>query len=200
MRPGVKSQQATDDDLEIVTDIMTTAFAEDPVWGGWAFPDPDRERAAAQRREFWRYLLRGAVRFPWVRLTEGHEAAAMWIPPGERELPPEQEDGLAAFSRDLVGGHGATFVEGLEAFEANLPTDEYHLDLLGTHTDHRGKGLGMALLKENLQRIDAEHMPAYLESTNPVNIERYEGVGFTQVGRFTLPGGPTVDTMWREAR
>jgi hypothetical protein len=44
-------------------------------------------------------------------------------------------------------------------------------------------------------------MPAYLESTNPANLPRYERLGFVRVGAFTLPGGgPTVDTMWRAAR
>jgi GNAT superfamily N-acetyltransferase len=36
----------------------------------------------------------------------------------------------------------------------------YYLSLLGTRDEHRGRGLGMALLKENLARIDAERMPA----------------------------------------
>jgi hypothetical protein len=44
-------------------------------------------------------------------------------------------------------------------------------------------------------------MPAYLESTNPANLRRYEGVGFAASGTFELPdGGPTVTTMWREPR
>ena len=32
----------------------------------------------------------------------------------------------------------------------------------------------MALLADNLALIDAERMPAYLESTNPANNARYE--------------------------
>jgi predicted N-acetyltransferase YhbS len=62
-------------------------------------------------------------------------------------------------------------------------------------------GIGMALLRENLELVDAEHLPAYLESTNDGNIGRYEGVGFERFGAFTLPaGGPAVTTMWRYAR
>jgi hypothetical protein len=44
-------------------------------------------------------------------------------------------------------------------------------------------------------------MPAYLESTNPANDERYKGVGFEPIGEFSYPGGgPVVTTMWRPAR
>ncbi len=59
----------------------------------------------------------------------------------------------------------------------------------------------MQLLSENLELIDREGTASYLESTNAVNIARYESVGFRRIGSFTLPAeGPTVDTMWREAR
>ena len=56
----------------------------------------------------------------------------------------------------------------------------------------------MGLLRENLARIDAAEMPAYIESSNPANERRYESVGFERYDEFALPGnGPTVTTMWR---
>lgn len=74
------------------------------------------------------------------------------------------------------------------------------MDLLATHPDHRGKGLGMALLADNLTRIDVEAMPAYLESSNSANDPRYERQGFSKVGSFTRPDEhATVSTMWRDA-
>ena len=58
----------------------------------------------------------------------------------------------------------------------------------------------MALLKENLMRIDAECMPAYLESSNPANNHRYETVGFVKVVSFQAPdNGPVISGMWRKA-
>jgi hypothetical protein len=60
--------------------------------------------------------------------------------------------------------------------------------------------VGTALIRDNLARIDAEGMPAYLESTNPANLARYEALGFTRIGEFGPVGGPVVTTMWREAR
>ena len=58
----------------------------------------------------------------------------------------------------------------------------------------------MALLAENLERIDALGMPAYLESSNPANNRRYERHGFEAVGSFNPPGSPIpVTTMWRDA-
>jgi hypothetical protein len=57
----------------------------------------------------------------------------------------------------------------------------------------------MALLRENLKLVDAERLPAYLESTNPANDKRYESVGFEKIGSFTTPYGAVVSTMWRSA-
>ena len=54
--------------------------------------------------------------------------------------------------------------------------------------------------KEELARIDAEHMPAYLESTNPANLPRYEALGFNRRDEFAPASGPVITTMWREAR
>jgi hypothetical protein len=39
-----------------------------------------------------------------------------------------------------------------------------------------------------------------LESTKPVNLARYETLGFRGIGDFAPPGGPTVTTKWRDAR
>ena len=57
----------------------------------------------------------------------------------------------------------------------------------------------MGLVAANLAAIDAAGMPAYLESTNPANVDRYRRVGFEPVGEFALPlDGPSVTTMWRD--
>ena len=200
-RQEVPTRAATLDDLEAVTDTLTLAFEDDPVWGGWAFPDIDRDRAREQRRAFWAYLVRSGLRFPWVRLTLGGETAALWQPLGEPELTTDEEEGLEAFIRELIGDHADVFMEGLAAFEEATPEEpHYHLDLLGTHPAHRGKGIGMAMVETDLRRVDAEGAPTYLESTNPANVARYERAGFRRIGSFTLPRGPVVDTMWREPR
>src|SRR4029077_7004434 len=90
----------------------------------------------------------------------------------------------------------ANFVELLERFTAAQPKSEphYYLTLLGTHPDHRGRGIGMRLLAHTLAFIYVEHMPAYLESTNPANNDRYARVGFEPIGEFSYPGGTSIVT------
>jgi GNAT superfamily N-acetyltransferase len=198
MEPLAAGRQATDQDLEAITETLTLAFADDPVWGGWAFPD--RGHASEQRRAIFGLWLRSSLRYRWVRVTQRCEAVAAWLPPGGAENTEEDEQRLVSLAEELLGDHAGVFLMGTDLFEASHPHEpHYYLSLLGTHDDHRGKGLGMGLLRENLALIDAEGMPAYLESTNPRNLLRYERLGFARIGAFTLPGGgPRVDMMWRE--
>lgn len=145
---------------------------------------------------------RSALRYPWVWITSGYAAASVWIPPGGSELTEQQEARVEPMLEDLLGTRSGEVIELLERFDASHPTGEphYYLNLLGTHPDHRGRGLGMDLLAKNLTRIDEEGMPAYLESSNPDNNTRYESVGFRPVGEFSTPDRRhTVSTMWREA-
>jgi GNAT superfamily N-acetyltransferase len=186
---------ATEDDLDGIAGTLTAAFEADPLWG-WAFPNRDGLET------WWRFLVASALRYPWAWIAGDYAAVSVWIPPGGVELTVEEEAAIEPLLEELIGARAREVLELLERFEGAHPTDRphYYLSLLGTHPDHRGKGLGMALLADNLTRIDAERMPAYLESSNAANDPRYERQGFTRIGRFARPDDQrvTVSTMWRE--
>jgi len=198
---AVEIRVAGSGDLDALTAIMATAFRTDPVWGEYSFPgSSDRLDTAAA---FWRAYLGAMLRHDWSFLTAGDESAAVWVPPGERELTDAQEHELEALLRDVLGDAQAAIVfDVIERLEDAHPRHEPHhqLSLFGTHEDHRGRGIGMTLLDACLERVDADRSPAYLESTNPANDRRYMSRGFEPYGRVELAGGPVVTTMWRPAR
>jgi GNAT superfamily N-acetyltransferase len=187
-------------DIDLVTSIITLAFAQDPLWAH-ALTRPDG--STAHHAAFWRLFVAGALRYPDTWLASDGAATAVWIPPGGTEMSPEQEERLAGLAADQLGPGAANYLEVVSRFEAAHPRAEphYYLSLLGTHPDHRGQGIGMRLLAHGLAQIDAERLPAYLESSNPANNRRYISVGFAPHGEFRYPGGgPVVTTMWRPAR
>jgi len=195
-------RSATRTELDGLTETISRAFHDDPTWS-WAFPDEARREE--QYAVFWRFMIEGALRYPWVLRTAGYEAVAVWIPPGGTELAEADEERLEPLLETLVGSWAAEVMELFARFDAAHPDGppHYYLSLLGTHPDHRGRGIGISLLSESLDRIDAEHAPAYLESSNPANNHRYERLGFQAVGSFTPPGGESrspVTTMWRDPR
>jgi GNAT superfamily N-acetyltransferase len=194
----VNAHVAEPADTSQVTDTLVEAFFLDPVWG-WAFADPIRRKA--HHRAWFGILVGSAVEHRWVWTTPDYEAAAVWLPPGCPELSEAEEERLEHMLDAMMGERAELLREVFGCFESSHPRDRDHfyLSLLGTHTDHRGLGIGMDLLSMNLADIDALHMPAYLESTNPRNLTRYESVGFEVYGTFDLPDdGPAVTQMWRE--
>ncbi|HEY0516128.1 MAG TPA: GNAT family N-acetyltransferase [Solirubrobacteraceae bacterium] len=191
---------ATAAEVPAVTACLQSAFFEDPLWGEWAFPD------TAVRAERLARLMRAwaepAIPHGWVRISEHAETVAVWFPPSVQEMSDAQEHAFEQLVQELFGARAAEMQALLESFERNHAghPPHYYLSMWATHRDHAGKRLGTALLERNLAQIDAERMPAYLESTNPANIPRYEALGFRQRSQFGPQGGPVVTTMWRDAR
>ncbi|MCI3272203.1 N-acetyltransferase [Streptomyces cylindrosporus] len=183
-------------DVESIVSTFNSAFFHDPVWGS-AFPD--EARRGAQAAVMWRAYVTSALRYPWTLVTPNVEAAAIWIPPGGVELTEEEVGRLERELAEVTDERTARAIMEIgERFEEAHPAEPFfYLTILGTHADHRGKGLGMGLVAESLARIDELGAPAYLESTNPANLKRYESVGFRVREEITIAGGKVVTTMWR---
>jgi GNAT superfamily N-acetyltransferase len=200
MSPGQRVRAARRADVPAITKTISLAFHDDPTWG-WAFPDEQRRQE--QYRVWWGFLIEAAMRFeePAVFVSGDVEAAAIWLPPGESELSPDDEERVPGLVQELVGDHADGFMELLEGFETVQPANppHYYLSLLGVHDSHRGRGIGMALLEDNLARFDGEGIPTYLESSNPLNDHRYEALGYGKVGEFKTPDGSrTISAYWRD--
>jgi len=188
---------ATAADLDGIAATLASAFAEDPFWG-WAFPGGDG------MEEWWRFFAGSALRYPWTWVSGDFAAVSVWIPPGGIELTEEEEAAMEPLLRGLIGDRAGEVIALAEAFDENHPSEprHYYLSLLGVHASHRGKGLGMGLLSENLKTIDTtDQLPAYLESSNPANDVRYARNGFRPIGEIERPGGGAkATTMWRDGR
>lgn len=181
-----------------VTEIVSLAFANDPTWSPFASPGGV---VTDDTRTYWDVFVRSAQRYPWTFMNEEETAAAVWFPPGATELTPEEEERLPQLATQLFGEEkAAELFQVYEQFEASTPKgDFFYLSLLGVDPAHAGQGLGLKLLRENLERIDALGVPTYLESSNPANDAKYMSVGYEPHGTFTLPSGLTLSTFWREA-
>jgi len=196
----LNARVANEGDRAAVAETIAVAFQNDPVWS-WAFPDAAQR--PAQFRRWWPLFVASALPHGWVWMAEHAATVAVWTPPGVPELTHEAEARIPSLLDELLGARAPVVLEGLLRFEAVHPRDEphYYLSFVATHDDHRGHGIGEQLLAQNLALVDAEHMPAYLESSNPSNLARYERIGFRARSDFAVgDGGPVVTTMWRPAR
>lgn len=185
--------------------VLARAFTDDPVMA-WMWPEESARRrglpsffATVTRHHHLAHSAHGAD----VALASGRIGGAiLWDPPGRwassrwqnlRMMP-----GLlhALRSRIAVGGRVAEF------FKTHHPREpHWYLAVVGTDPTHRGTGLGRALIETGLARCDAEHAPAYLESSKPENVPYYERFGFEVREQIHLPdGGPPLWPMWRHPR
>ena len=197
-RPGARL--ATAADVAVVCTTLALAFADDPVWGWWAFPDPaDRVERLSR---YWEPFVRAGLKYDGVWVTADAGAVAVWVPPGVAEMDSEDEAAAAATVEELCGDRARLLLDCFDRFDAAHPRAEPHwyLSLLATHPDRRGAGLAMGLVTDRLDLADADHLGAYLESTNDGNLPRYEKAGFRRFGTVDVPQGPTVTTLWRPAR
>lgn len=188
-------------DIERVTECLSLAFAGDPVWGvalGRADGRTDHHEP------YWRLFVEGALRYGTVFMTNGGEAVSLWIPPHGTELADEQQLALNRLIDVSLPAPGAVAIRQLyERFEASRASRPAHgyLSLLATHPAHRGRGIGQALLSDDLGRWDAVAVPTYLESTNTGNNHRYERAGYRDVGGFpAVLDDAWITAMWRPAR
>jgi GNAT superfamily N-acetyltransferase len=192
------SRAAREDELDAIAEVIGAAFLTDPVWG------PALEGRAGgvdHLLPYWRLFVDGAQRFGTVRVLPGLEAVAVWLPPGAEELDASGVDSLvsvveSSMEAEVVADLFALY-ERFEASRAPLPEHAY-LSLLATHPERRGRGLGQQLLASDLALWDEAGIPAYLESTNPVNDHRYARAGFQPIGGFdAVRNGAPVTAMWR---
>lgn len=190
------------DQVRRLAAVLGRAFYEDPVIT-WLLPDPaararglPRMFAAMTRHHF---LRSGA---PQVAAGADIGGAALWDPPGRWKQSRLEELRMLPALLLALGSRATAGQQLAELMKQHHPAEpHWYLAVIGSDPTVRGRGYGQALMRAQLDRVDAEHAPAYLESSNPVNIPYYERFGFEVTGEIVVPGGgPTLWPMWRAPR
>ncbi len=192
-------------DITELSHTLGRAFYDDPV-SVWIMPD-----AKARTAHLWKFfatvtrhhhLAGGGAEVACDGSTIG--AAALWDPPGRWKQSARQQ---LMMLPSFLFGFGARLTTGrklgalLEQMKQQHPEEpHWYLAVLGSDTSVRGKGYGHALMQSRLDRVDAEHAPAYLESSKAENVPYYQRFGFEVTGELVMPGGPTLWPMWRRPR
>ena len=175
---------------------LASAFAEEPATR-WLLPTSNEwARAGAG---YFRLRLRYALAHGVVLTCPDLRGGALWLPPGSAGLDPWQELGFRLRMRRVLRGRmqrARRLARRMQS--ARPPEPHWYLASLGTHPDHRGRGIATRLLQPVLERCDAEGRPAYLETSTPASIGFYRRRGFRVRDHVGLPGGPPVVTLWRE--
>lgn len=185
----------------------------DEAVASWVTPDePTRLRRGA---EFggavadWLEALRSRAEVWLVSADDGAVAGlAMWHyldgRSGEDDGAGEDVDSAAEALERVYGAAGlARMAQVQQAVAARHPAaPHWYLAQTAVVPALRGRGLGGALLRHHLARVDQEGTAAYLEASTPRNQALYARCGFRPLGApVVLPDqGPRLQPMWRAGR
>jgi GNAT superfamily N-acetyltransferase len=196
-------RRASGSDVGDLSRALGHAFFEDPVMN-WIMPN-SAARARGLAPMFatmarHHFLAGGGVE---VAFGDGPiVAASLWDPPGRWKQIRREELRMLPGLLWALRWRVPVAEQVLEVMKQNHPEEpHWYLAVIGSDPIARGRGFGHALLRSRLDRCDAEHAPAYLESSNPVNVPYYERFGFAVTREIKIPdGGPCVWAMWRTPR
>lgn len=193
---------ATAADLPAATDVLTAAFADDPVQR-WLFapaPDPDAGRRALFEIFVEDYFWLGHAFV--VADAGGIAGAAMWSPPDRDVLRGDRVQDLFAALTPHLGDDLIPRLGELARSHEHRPAEPHlYLGILGVDPDRQSRGHGTTLLAPALAECDRIGLLAHLESSNERNIPFYERHGFVVGHTYRCGGdGPTMTMMTRRPR
>jgi GNAT superfamily N-acetyltransferase len=176
-------------------DTIILAFAADPVTR-WVFPEEHDYLTSFPKvaRAF------GGAAFPHnsAHCTEDFGGAALWLPPNVHFDENAMNNVLESTAPDSVRGDLFAVFDQMEQYHPAGP--HWYLPLIGVDPAHQRKGYGGALMIHALELCDRDHVPAYLESTNPMNVSLYQRHGFEVLGTIQEGASPPLIPMLRKAR
>ena len=197
-----------------VVDLLTSVFLDDPLMSAIAAaaPEPRAALGHLHRVELAaHYLAADPAARADSRVDLAVDAAsgeplgvALWDAPSSTDvvgpLGPGDEP-PPGLDPDLLGGAWELCLLDAAQCEAHRPAEpHWYLYMVAVAPAARGRGIGGRLLGHGLKRVDAEGLPAHLESTTPGSRRLYERFGFRQVAELAGSGLPVYWAMTRSQR
>ena len=193
------------DQIERASEVLSRAFRDDPELLSFV-PDPLKRQKLLL--SLFRVSLHHALRHGEAyAVSPAIEGVAVWLPSAAPEI--------SLWTLLRGGGLGLIFRAGWgflrkmkedDDFARKLrrqlaPSPHWYLALLGVDPELHGKGYASRLLKPMLARLDAEKMPAYLETSTEDYVPMYGHFGFKAIKEATFPGsGTKIWVMMRETK
>jgi len=184
-----------DADRPVAIATVVAAFAADPV-ERWLWPEADAYAAA-----FPEFVAAfggdSALGYRTAWGARDASAVALWLAPG---VEPAEEAVVGALTGSVSAQKHDDLFSVLEQMAAFHPRDpHWYLPWLAVAPGLQGHGLGGELLEHSLAIVDADKLPAFLETPNPRTVPLYERHGFEVVGTAQAGSCPPMTSMLRAA-
>lgn len=125
-------------------------------------------------------------------------AVALWLAPG---VESDEEAVVSILSETVAREKHDDLFSTLEQMTVAHPTyPHWYLPWLAVAPASQGRGLGSRLLEHCLATVDANRLPAFLETPNPRTVPLYERHGFEVIATPQAGRCPPMTSMLRVAR
>ncbi len=187
--------KATPEDRETCVDIVVAAFIADPMLR-WMMPDVSNylKNAHAGMDAF----AGNAVEHGNSFYIEGNKGVVLWLPPGVEQDEEAMQETMGSSADMEMLPDLMQVMEEVQSYHPKEP--HWYLPTIGVDPAYQGMGLGAALMKESLKAVDADRLPAFLESSNPANVSLYMRHGFEPLAQCQRGKGPVMTPMLRPAQ
>jgi ribosomal protein S18 acetylase RimI-like enzyme len=189
--PIVKTAKESDE--AGVIDVLKIAFVADPATR-WVWPDP--QKYLSHFSSFAKAFGGKAFAYESAHYVGNYSGAALWLPPNVYPDVDLLTALLQSSGSDESKKDGPEIFEKMSRYHPHEP--HWYLPLLGVDPLHHGKGLGSALIQHVIGMCDRDNKFAYLESSNPKNIQFYKRHGFELLGTIQVNTSPPIFPMLRK--
>jgi ribosomal protein S18 acetylase RimI-like enzyme len=192
---NITKTAANHSNRQLVADILTQAFADDPLLNWFANPSGARPGAI---RKLLTMIADVSVSAAETYVTADRNGVVIWEPPGKQIISFIQGPLMPIKLMQVVGmRHIKKITEFLLYIESQRPRDPHmHLSFIGVRPESQRHGLGGLLLEPMLQHCATNGLPVYLENSQEKNLSFYEKRGFEITKEWQCRGArPTVWLM-----
>jgi len=192
--PIIKTAATALDEASII-DVLVRANWEDPA-ARWVWPDS--QQFLMHFPNFVRMFGGKAFAHGSAYYVDGYIGAALWLPP---DVHPDENALIALIQQTVSEQIQKDFFRVFEQMDRYHPSEpHWYLPLMGVDPSQQGKGFGSALLQHTLIQFDQDNKLAYLESSNPRNIQLYKRHGFELLGTIQIGTSPSITPMLRRPK
>ena len=178
--------------IKPAAEMLARAFQEDPLIG-YFFPDASERKNKSSY--IFEFLIRYGVLYGEVyAISPNLEGVAVWLPSEKADVSfwrMMRSGGLLMIpkiSKEVIGRQRYFSQYVTPMHKRHAPFCHWFLQTIGVDPMFQGKGYASTLLKAMFARIDAEHLPCYVETQNEKNVSIYQHYGFKVVEEVIIPG------------
>lgn len=165
---------------DAATETFAKAFFDDPLF---VYVQPDEHKRMRVLGSQLGVLVKMSLRSGVIDATPDARGLVAWLRPGE-EFTPMGMVRAGALSMPFRSGPSpfirfmGVMDESDKAHARAIEVPHWYLAGAAVDPDVHGQGIGTAVIEHGLARVDADGLPAYLETSRERNVAYWQRFGF----------------------